>query len=224
MRWLKSAYAGVARDVAHWPAVAPAIERAGDTDKDGWRFWAASLTAIYDIDRMVRLDIPWWNVAATRAVETFLAARPRPRVFEYGSGASTAWLARRAASVVSVEHEAAWGEQVDARIAGFPNARLLHRPLSVTDDPSSLAYVRAIEESEGPFDLIVVDGRHRAVCLAAAIPHLAPGGYILFDDSGRHRYRAAIGSCGLIEQHHFGRSYCVPYPDHSSLIGPKPAR
>ena len=43
-------------------------------------------------------------------------------------------------------------------------------------------------------------------------------GCILFDDSGRRRYRAAIGDCGLVEKHYFGLSYCVPYPDHSSIL------
>ena len=51
-----------------------------------------------------------------------------------------------------------------------------------------------------------------------ALPHLKPGGIVLFDDSGRNRYRAGIAACGLKEKHFYGRSYCVPYPDHSSIL------
>ena len=67
-------------------------------------------------------------------------------------------------------------------------------------------------------DLIVIDGRLRAACLAAAMSALRPGGIILFDDSGRARYRGAIAHCGLAEEHFRGLSYCVPYPDHSSIL------
>ena len=77
------------------------------------------------------------------------------------------------------------------------------------DTPSVLA----IERSS-----VVVDGRQRAACLEQALPKLRPGGLILFDNSGRRRYRQAIAGCGLEEQHFFGRTSCVPYPDHTSLL------
>ena len=64
----------------------------------------------------------------------------------------------------------------------------------------------------------MVDGRRRTECLAQAIPFLKPGGIVLFDDSARRRYRAAIADCGLKEDWNYGRSYCVPYPDASSIL------
>ncbi|MCJ1962153.1 class I SAM-dependent methyltransferase [Novosphingobium mangrovi (ex Hu et al. 2023)] len=189
--------------------------------RHGWRKWFASLGAIYDLDAMLPLDIPWWNVAATRRIERFLSQRPAARVFEYGSGASTLWLARRAASVLSVEHDGAWAQRVGTSLAAQTNVTMLHRPLVAETTPADQPYVRAIEE-QGQFDLIVVDGRQRSACLRAALPHLAEDGIIVFDDSGRRRYRAAIEACGLQETRLRGLSYCVPYPDNTSLLSRAP--
>jgi len=61
--------------------------------------WARSLFAIYDIDDMVAIDLPWWCLKAVAQVDAFLADGPGARVFEYGSGAGSVWLARRAATV-----------------------------------------------------------------------------------------------------------------------------
>lgn len=181
----------------------------------GWRRWAASLLAIYDSERMARLDLPWWNVAATREVEAFLASRPDSRVFEWGAGASTVWLARRANQVTSIEHDAEWLARFRRQTDRFANVSLLHRSFS---DAAADAYVDAIDELDAQFDLIVIDGRARARCLEKAKARLAPQGIILFDDSGRARYRDSIAGSGMIETHHYGRSFCVPYPDHTSLL------
>lgn len=185
---------------------------ARDRNPYRWHRWAASLLAIHDVRRMVALDLPWWNVHATQKVEAFLALRPNARVFEYGAGASTAWLARRAGGVISVEHHAGWQKLISPMVEQLGNAQLWGRELQ------GISYISAIDEAGGEFDVIVVDGRRRVECLAHALPHLAKDGIILFDDSGRRRYRAAIAECGLKEERHFGRSYCVPYPDFTSIL------
>lgn len=212
---IKKSYVDVVQGLAGSGLLSGLEHRGREAGPYGWRRWAASLLAIYDSERMVGLDLPWWNVAATREVEKFLGARPGARVFEYGSGASTAWLAKRADSVTSVEHDGPWLKKFGHVLAPLGNVELLHRDIG-TDARS---YIHAIE-GRGLFDLIVVDGRRRADCLAAAKGQLAPGGMILFDDSGRKRYRDAIVRCGLDETHHYGRSYCVPYPDHTSILRP----
>lgn len=72
--------------------------------------WSRSLLSIHDLPDLVSLDVPWWTFDAADAVEGFLASRPAARVFEWGSGASTVWLAKRSGCVVSIEHDAAWAE------------------------------------------------------------------------------------------------------------------
>jgi hypothetical protein len=79
-------------------------------------------------------------------------------------------------------------------------------------------YVGTIDEVGGLFDVIVVDGRARTACLSAALPHLAPDGMIVFDNSRRRRYRAAIESCGLRERRLPGLVPTLPYPDQTSLL------
>ena len=194
---------------------------AGDTsatrenDPYGWQRWFASLFAIYETDRMIALDLPWWNVAATREIAEFLQARAgNARVFEYGSGASTVWLAKRSGEVVTVEHDKPWLDKFQRQTKGHENVSLLYRPI----DNGPENYVRAIDEFEGEFDMIVIDGRHRSACLKQAESRLKRGGIVLFDDSGRARYRDAIESSALAETRHYGRSYCVPYPDYTSLL------
>ncbi|WP_198350872.1 class I SAM-dependent methyltransferase [Flavisphingomonas formosensis] len=213
---LKRTYIRLAQAAPGWLAPGGVFSSAARAPH-GWRRWAASLGAIYHIDRMIALDIPWWNVAATVEIERFLAARPGASVFEYGSGASTLWLARRAARIVSVEHDAAWAEKLSVRLAGKNHVTLLSAGFDHMGDPALQPYVRAIAPT-GQHDLIVVDGRLRTACLDAAIPHLKTDGLLLFDDSGRSRYRAAIGACGLAERRLHGLSYCVPYPDSTSLM------
>jgi len=192
--------------------------------------WLRSLFAIYDIEDMARLDLPWWTLAAVKEADEFLKSRGQARVFEYGSGASTIWLARRAASVFSIEHDQAWHEVVSKRLEAYPNASLKlieadPEPVTgyVSDKPgwqgrSFRRYAGAIDEEAGEFDLIVIDGRARAACLAHARSRLAPGGMILFDNSRRDRYRTAISASGLSVRTFRGATACLPYPDETSLL------
>lgn len=198
--------------------------------------WARSLFAIHDLDGLVALDVPWWSYAAIAEVERALAARPGARVFEYGSGASTIWLARRAGTVTSVEHHAGWHARVARKIAAMPGLAPVDLRL-VPPDPAGAAdpryrsdkageagqgfaaYARAIETGDNaPYDLIVIDGRARAACLAHARDRLAPGGMIVFDNSGRTRYRAAIAGAGLRARRLRGLTPALPYPDETTLL------
>src|SRR3546814_21072590 len=139
---------------------------------------------------MIALGLPWWNVAATREVAEFLRARPKAHVFEYGAGASTIWLARHAAGVVSVEHHAEWHQRLTKEVVRYPGIQLLHRELEGD------ASIDAMDGATGTFDLIVVDGRRCTQCLARAIPHLATGGLIRLAYSGRGRTRHTSGGRG----------------------------
>jgi predicted O-methyltransferase YrrM len=196
-----------------------------------------SLFSIYDIDDLVRLDLPWWCLGATGAVESFLARRQQARVFEYGSGASTVWLARRAREVISVEHDAPWHAVVASRLASHDNARLVFVPADSERHADAerygsekagwqgrtfFEYAHAIYRFGGSFDLIVVDGRARGACLEVALGHLAPDGILVFDNSGRKRYRQAIENSGLKCKEYRGLTACLPYPDSTTLLSNNP--
>lgn len=197
-----------------------------------YRHWLQSLLAIHDIDALIRLDVPWWTYDAIEKVDAFLAARPHARVFEWGSGASTVWLAKRAGNVTSIDHDAPWVEFSAPRLAEQDNATVELVPADAQPDPDQRflsgkpgyagqtfrAYVEAIERQEGRFDLIVIDGRARAACLDRAIERLARGGVIVFDNSHRARYRKAIADSGLRAKVTRGLVPSLPLPDQTTLL------
>ncbi|MCA1784030.1 MAG: class I SAM-dependent methyltransferase [Dermatophilaceae bacterium] len=196
------------------------------------RHWFRSLTAIHDVDELIALDVPWWVYGAIDDVESFLASRRSPRVFEFGSGASTVWLAKRAARVTSVEHDAGWCETLRGRLAEFDNVTVELVPPDSLPEPlgafrsskpgftgmSFRGYVESIRKADPPFDLIVIDGRARSACLREAASHLAPDGMIVFDNSGRSRYREAIVESGLQVTTHRGLVPSLPVPDVTALL------
>jgi hypothetical protein len=228
---LKHAYvAGVRgfRPIAERIGLLGALE--GHASNSRGARWLRSLFAIYDIEDMAELDLPWWTFAAIAEADKFLKSRSSPRVFEYGSGASTIWLARRAASVTSIEHDRPWHGVVSKRLAVHKNAAVKLIEADADPVPGYLSekpgwqgrsfqrYASAIDDESGHFDLIVVDGRARGACLAHAIKKLAPDGMILFDNSQRARYRTAIAASGLEAQTYRGLTACLPYPDETTLL------
>jgi len=195
--------------------------------------WLHSLFAIYDIEAMIHLDLPWWTLKASRLIERYLAARPEARVFEYGAGASTVFLARRSRRVISVEHDALWHGLVSRKLQSHPQAclTLVEAPQAVAPtayrsqhpawrDRDFHNYVHAIDRHDGLFDLIVIDGRCRTQCLKVAMERVKPDGIILFDNAGRQRYRAALEGCRLGRLRTAGLTACLPYPDPTLLLSP----
>jgi len=197
-----------------------------------FRHWAYSLTKVHDSLAIAKLDVPWWTYKAIAEVDSWLAGRTERsvRVFEYGSGASTFWLARRATEVHSVEHHRGFGEMMAHELAPLSHVVLrIVEPVQSSDPvvPSAkeghanldfAGYVASIAHVPGEFDLIVVDGRAREACLAAAKSRLRTGGIIVFDNSMRRRYRRAIESSGLAERRFRGLTPTLPYPDQTSIL------
>lgn len=195
------------------------------------RHWAYSLTRVHDSVAIAELDVPWWTYRSIDVVEAWLHARRRPvRVFEYGSGASTLWLSRRADEVHSVEHHRGFGEHIADTLLRQPNIDLrIVEPVSSGSPqiPSAkegcagldfAAYVATIDDVGGSFDLVVIDGRAREACLTRALSHLADDGLIVFDNTRRSRYRRAISSAGVDERRYAGLTPTLPYPDQTSIL------
>jgi hypothetical protein len=192
-----------------------------------------SLFSIYDVDDMARLDLPWWTFTATAYVETFLKQRSGGAdVFEYGPGASTVWLAKRARRVAYVEHDEKFATVVQclAMNAGNVSGVLavpVRRPQADIACPSGRKgyedldfanYVATIRSAGGPFDLIVIDGRARTSCLKEAVKHIKPDGAILFDNSRRSRYRSTIDHTGLYVQRFRGLAPALPYIEETAIL------
>jgi len=124
-------------------------------------------------------ETPWWNDGAIRYLENHL--RAGDRVFEWGSGASTVWLASRAAEVTSVEHDLDWVSKVQGRC---PAADVR----AIPDDAH--LYTSAIEGFEdNSFDVVIVDGLHRVNCLHRGASKVKPGGLLVVDDTDQRLNR-----------------------------------
>jgi hypothetical protein len=219
------------RALLGWTGALSALDRWAHRSPTGR--WVRSWFAIYDLEDLRRLDMPWWTLDAAGKVGRFLEERPDARVFEWGSGASTFWLARRAESVHSVEHDVAWAASMtpdlpaNATVTPVPSSPPHgDEPLRVASHKAGFAgqdfseYVEAIDRVDGAFDLIVIDGRAREACLPRALHRLSPGGLIVFDNVERSRYRRAIGLLGnsVTVDSRWGRTTCLPYPTRTALI------
>lgn len=233
---VKSVYAAGARGIG------VGLRRVGVLGDDApprdrrWRHWAHSLFCAHDSLAIAELDVPWWTYGAIDAVDAWSRERDRPvRAFEWGSGASTMWLAKRVDRIDSVEHHRDFGEMIRAELSNLDGVRADHRVLHVvepapSDDPAIgshkegmggldfAEYVGHIDTVGGEFDLIVIDGRAREACLTAALGHLAIGGVIVFDNTFRRRYRAALASAPVVETRYRGLTPTLPYPDATSLL------
>ena len=230
---MKSAYVAAVRAVRRALAaigLLRLLDRWAARSRTG--LWLRSLLSIYDLEDLLPYDVPWWTFRASDEVAAFLRAHPGARVFEWGSGASTAWLSRRAGSVTSVEHDAAWAEIVRPVLPGNAVVEVVE-PVPATGRQGEelsekpgfegldfTAYVDAIESAEGAFDLIVVDGRARNACFRHAITRLAPGGVLVFDNVDRERYREAIAASpvGVDVTWTRGLTPALPYPTRTALV------
>ena len=160
--------------------------------------------------------VPWVPFVALRWLSRQL--RGDMRVFEWGSGGSTVFFARRVREVVSIEHDAAWHALVAERLGReslsscryelieprpmppggteFGSGQPGHTDLCFED------YVRAIERyPEQHFDLVMIDGRARIACLKMALRRVKVGGIVYLDNSNYERYQAHLGAPPGFERH-----------------------
>lgn len=192
------------------PIVATLLEFAGDPVA---RAYAPEwLKSLLPWSTALRRETPWIPFRARAWLESYLA--PDMRVFEYGSGGSTLYLARRVKELVSVEHDEDWYALVSRQLAtaGIRNCRyILRQPeafsgIHLEDGAASHCtsskrewtglgfdkYVKTLAEyPDESFDLVFVDGRARPYCVAEALNKVRRGGYLLLDDSQRSAYDTA---------------------------------
>jgi hypothetical protein len=216
------------RRLAHASGALEALDRRRDRRLP---LFLRSLFAVHDIEDLAELDLPWWTFGAIEQVDAFLRSRGgRARAFEYGAGASTLWLSRRCARVVTLEHDRRWWPPLAAHLRRLDNVNarcIAPVPSRAPACPSRRAgwsgldfapYVRAIRQAGGPFDLIVIDGRARSSCLHEALGHLARNGLIVFDNAGRRRYAPGIARCGLAIERFGGLAPAMFWPSQTALL------
>jgi len=118
-------------------------------------------------------DAPWMAASALAHIERWL--RREHLVFEWGTGFSTPWLAKRAGRVIAVEHDALWHRKTLSTLREKGQEGNVDVRLVSEDD-----YIQQIEGfADGTIDFILVDGVHSAPALAASMPKLKHGGMLV---------------------------------------------
>jgi hypothetical protein len=113
--------------------------------------------------------------------------------FEWGSGGSTIWFARRCRRLISIEHDADWFRFVSTRLQEMSLNHVDFRliPLDHEESLPTVSsyeipprYVSQISEfPDSSFDFCMVDGHYRQACIRAALPKLRPGALLIVDDT-----------------------------------------
>ena len=133
--------------------------------------------------------IPWYSYPAIEYISS-IDFRQKT-IFEYGSGNSSAFWARRCRQIVSVEDNKEWYEIVSTN-------RESNQKIILAEERTE--YISACLEGDSRPDVIIVDGSHRFACAEAALEVLAPGGLIILDNSDWHPKTAeALRVAGLIQ-------------------------
>ena len=124
--------------------------------------------------------MPSYSVAAMHFLEERL--KKDMKVFEFGSGLSSLFYARKCKNVTAIEHDPSWYNEVKSQNSS--NLSIYLKDLnSVNGD-----YEKAIFDFDEQYDLIVVDGRKRNKCIFNCIKKLSESGVIILDDSHREKY------------------------------------
>lgn len=194
--------------------------------------WFLSLFAIHNFDRMLDLDTPWWTYRSISFIEEYILNRSKTVVFEYGSGASSLWLAKRCQYVTAVEHDTTWFKYIQEKTADYENIDIiLQKPDNVKCKDkiyhshkrgfhkySFSQYAISIEKTKTKYDIIIIDGRARNACLKHAKSMLANDGIIVFDNANRRRYRKAIKQSGFEALEFKGLTPALPYAETTLIL------
>jgi hypothetical protein len=116
--------------------------------------------------------LPWYTYPAIEYCNQMDASGLH--IFEYGSGNSSLYWARKGGKVWCVEHDAAWYETMKSKSAQLCGISLCH---------DKEAYVSAIAKAGVTFDIVIIDGIWRNESTNAALPYLKNGGLIILDNS-----------------------------------------
>lgn len=127
--------------------------------------------------------LPWMNYP----VITFLKERLNKdiNIFEYGSGYSTRFYAKKVNTVTSLEYNQFWYTKIKETLPS--NVDLIYQETDINGK-----YCRAIHETEKRYELIIIDGDDRENCMKECISSLTDNGVVLLDDSQRKEYDDCI--------------------------------
>src|SRR3989339_2290400 len=140
------------------------------------RFWGDAMRqTVYELQHP--LD-PWITIDMIKILENFL--KPSDIGFEFGSGSSSVWLAKKTQYLTTVENDPGWTKKVQELILRNGLTEKI-RLVEVAKNPKDyIAPVRDIQNES--LDYGFVDGFYRDECILALVPKIKRGGVLIVDN------------------------------------------
>lgn len=153
--------------------------------------------------------LPWYTYPAI----DFLAQRnfKDKSVMEFGGGQSTLWWAAHAKSVMTIEEDPAWHQQLKRDLPG--NVDLHHVSIAEFSRVEDLLRSKATK-----FDVIVVDGHLRREATALAFQYLGPSGALILDNADGYGFYEETKDRGCHRVDFFGFAPGVPRRHCTSIV------
>lgn len=150
-------------------------------------FWSYSPKPYTSSTTTVLRSTPWFTEEAVAFLDKFLQDHPNAYILEFGTGASTVWLAQRTNNLISIEHDRDWyglitNELEERQLRSHVFYLLYPRPY----------YIMCKYLAKNSFDLVIVDGRNRKGCIAHSLDLLKPGGVLMLDNAERTYYHSVF--------------------------------
>lgn len=138
---------------------------------------------------------PWWTEESIKMVQNIL--KPTWKVYEFGSGGSTIWLADKVSSVRAIEDNHHWFVRLREEIAvrNIINVQVIYRDITLGDYMHDI-----LSYPNENFDLIIVDNNFRRVeSFEKAVSKVKRGGLIFLDDSQNLSWHGCFFVSGVEE-------------------------
>jgi hypothetical protein len=133
--------------------------------------------------------VPWYTYPAIEYLKQLDFSGKN--VFEYGSGNSSIFWARKAMSVTSIENNKKWFLLIE-------NKKHKNQKLLFIENEEE--YINFISKNGMKYDLIIIDGICRLACAKVSVNFLEKGGLIILDNSDWYPETARfLRDSGLIQ-------------------------
>jgi hypothetical protein len=135
----------------------------------------------YKLGKRKYKEAPWLVYEAIDYLANQI--RETDNVFEWGAGKSSIWFAKKCKSIISVEHNEKWYN--DLMLLQQNNPKL--KNLTLIFNPDNAYYEKLIGNYEDNFfDIIIIDGIRRPECANSALNKLKLNGLLIIDNADRY--------------------------------------
>ncbi len=173
--------------------------------------WFNSFNSKQSIDKNGE-PIPWCTYPFIKFTEPRLSRDFS--VFEFGSGNSTLWYAKRVKNIIAVENDKEWFNIISSNLPS--NAQIIFKKLDYDGE-----YCRTVLDHSVRFNLIIIDGRDRVNCVKNSINRLTENGVIIFDNSDLPQYKEGVNfliANGFKKLDFIGLSPVTPHNNCTSVF------